>query len=141
MGQIAPVEGTPFDFRSGRNIDVDRTPMHYQLEIAGGYDHNFVVDGVPRNLRPVAEVSAPGSGRTLSVSSTQPGVQFYSGNNLGGVFKTRSGFCLGTQHFPDSPNQPAFPSTLVTPKKLYSEKIVFKFGIQTADKLKHRAGI
>jgi aldose 1-epimerase len=129
-GQFAQVEGTPFDFRTQKSIDFDQMEKDPQLAIANGYDHNFAIDGVPGSLRPVARVWAPDSGRTLLVSSTQPGVQFYSGNNLGGIFKPQNGFCLETQHFPDCPNQPSFSSALVLPEKPYAEKIEYKFGTE-----------
>jgi len=129
LGPLAPVEGTPFDFRTphtiGARIDADDT----QIKNGAGYDHNFVVRGKSGDLRPVAKVYDPATGRVLQVESTEPGVQFYSGNFLdgtlpsrnGGKYQKRSGLCLETQHYPDSPNQPSYPSTeLKTGEKYHS---------------------
>ena len=118
-GDLSPVDGTAFDFRTKKAMTRD-------------YDHNFVVDGTPGTLRPVAYVCDPVSGRRLRVSSTQPGVQFYTGNNLTGAFQPRAGFCLETQHFPDSPNRPDFPSVRVDPDHPYKETIEYRFGDQAA---------
>jgi len=135
-GEIATVEGTPFDFRRetaiGARIDGD----HPQLRIGGGYDHNFVLTRTA-GLAPAARVVEPKTGRTLEVSTTEPGVQFYSGNKLDGsivgkgghVYRSRTGLCLETQHFPDSPNKPTFPSTVLRPGKEYRSTTVFKFGV------------
>jgi aldose 1-epimerase len=137
-GEIASVERTPFDFRRetaiGSRIDAD----HVQLRHAGGYDHNFVVDGSAADLRPAADVWEPTSGRTLAVSTTQPGIQFYSGNFLTGtlkgkggrVYAKRGGLCLETQHFPDSPNQPKFPTTILKPGERCASSTVFTFGVR-----------
>jgi aldose 1-epimerase len=134
-GELAPVDGTPFDFRTptaiGARIDAD----HPQLKLALGYDHNFVLNGDP-GLHLAARVVEPTTGRTLQVDTTEPGVQFYSGNKLAGVagkaghsYGPRSGFCLETQHFPDSPNQPHFPSTVLRPGATYRSTTVFTFGV------------
>ena len=116
-GEIRPVDGTPLDLRQptviGAGIDADDAQIRY----GGGYDHNFVVRGTPGALRPAARVSEPATGRVLEVETTQPGVQFYSGNMLpdtlpgknGQVYTRRTGLCLETQHYPDSPNKPQFP--------------------------------
>jgi aldose 1-epimerase len=100
----------------------------------GGYDHCFVLDGEPGTLRPCAEVFEAGSGRIMRISATQPGVQFYTGNMLGvvqgkagSVYTKHSGFCLETQHFPDSPNQRNFPPCIFGPGRDYSERAVFAF--------------
>jgi aldose 1-epimerase len=130
-GDIFTVENTPFDFRQTKAIGLDLQDEHPQLNVAGGYDHNFVVDGAPGKLRPVAELSDPHSGRQVAIRSTQPGVQFYTGNNLVGPFQRHGGLCLETQHFPDSPNQPAFPSTEIGPEKPYREIIEYRFGTIT----------
>jgi aldose 1-epimerase len=133
-GELAPVDGTPFDFRRptaiGARIDAD----HPQLKRALGYDHNFVLKD--SGLRLAARVVEPTSGRTLQVDTTEPGVQFYSGNKLAGVagkaghsYGPRSGFCLETQHFPDSPNHPSFPSTVLRPGDTYRSTTVFTFGV------------
>jgi aldose 1-epimerase len=137
-GEIAPVDGTPFDFRKpttiGARIDTDNE----QIRRGAGYDHNFVLKpAATPALRLAARVVEPSTGRTLVVDTTEPGVQFYAGNRLDGsavgkrahVYGKRSGFCLETQHFPDSPNQPNFPSTLLRPNEIYSTKTVFTFGV------------
>ena len=134
-GELAPVDGTPFDFRKpaaiGARIDADDE----QIRRGAGYDHNFVLNG-GRGLHLAARVVEPATGRTLVVETTEPGVQFYSGNRLsrapgksGHMYDLRGGFCLETQHFPDSPNKPAFPSTLLRPGETYATKTVFTFGI------------
>jgi aldose 1-epimerase len=127
-GELTAVRQGPFDFSAAKPIGRD-------LEAAGGgYDHCFVLEGEPGCLRPCAEVSEPSSGRTLRVLSTQPGVQFYTGNSLnavqgkaGSVYHRHAGFCLETQHLPDSPNRPAFPSAIFGPDRDYHEKAVFSF--------------
>jgi len=135
-GEIEPVAGTPFDFRTpaaiGARIDAD----HEQIRRGNGYDHNFVIDGYDPStgpvLRPAARVVDPASGRTLEVTTTEPAVQFYAGNNLDAMrngFGRRTGFCLETQHFPDSPNHPDFPSTILRPGGAYRSKTVYSFGI------------
>src|SRR5206468_1900832 len=116
-----PVEGTPFDFRSPRAIGERLRAADPQIGLGHGYDHNFVLDGWANDgsLRLAARSVEPACGRVLEVWTTEPGVQFYSGNNLDGTirgpggrfYRQTDGFCLETQHFPDSPNQPAFPST------------------------------
>ncbi len=137
-GELAPVKGTPFDFLQptaiGARIDEDNA----QLKIGGGYDHNFVLNGKPGSLHLAAKVYDPKSGRTLTVMTTQPGVQFYSGNFLDGkqhgkygvTYEKYSGFCLETQHFPDSPNEPKFPSTLVKPGETMRSETEFVFGVR-----------
>jgi aldose 1-epimerase len=135
-GELAPVEGTPFDFRTATRIGERIGADHEQITIAGGYDHNFVLDGEAGTMREAVSVSDPASGRTLVVETTQPGVQFYTGNFLdgsiagkGGVSYVRNaGFCLETQHFPDSPNHPDFPSTTLRPGETLRESTVFRFG-------------
>lgn len=134
-GELTPTPGTPFDFTEahlvGERIEAD----HEQLRRAGGYDHNFVLRGESGVLRPAARLTLPSNGRVLEVSTTEPGVQFYSGNFLDGsaVGKTgvpytrRSGLCLETQHFPDSPNQPHFPSTRLDPGETFSSATEWVF--------------
>lgn len=133
-GELRPVEGTPFDFRTptriGARIDADDE----QIRFGKGYDHNFVLNGQAGTLRPVARVSERTSGRVLEVETTEPGVQFYTGNFLDGslrgkgtVYAFRTGFCLETQHFPDSPNQPRFPSTVLKPGQTYRSTTVYRF--------------
>ncbi|MFC7534879.1 aldose epimerase family protein [Actinoplanes sp. GCM10030250] len=134
-GEIAPVEGTPLDFRSPTAIGARIRSNHHQLLYAGGYDHNWVLDG--EGLRDVARVVEPVSGRTLTVRTTEPGVQFYSGNFLDGTFagngghayRQGDGFALETQHFPDSPNQPGFPSTVLRPGETYRSTTILSFGV------------
>jgi aldose 1-epimerase len=136
-GQIAPVEGTPFDFRTPTAIGARIEADDAQLRNGPGYDHNFVLDRSGDGLELAARVTHPGSGRTLEIRTTEPGLQFYSGNFLDGtitgkggrVYGHRSGFCLETQHFPDSPNQPSFPTTIVQPGEEYRTRTVFAFGV------------
>jgi len=126
-GNILSVKNSPFDFLNRRRIDAN-------LGSLNGYDHCFVVDGEPGELRPCADVFEPGSGRTMKVFTTQPGVQFYTGNHINAIGKRgfryvkHSGFCLETQHFPDTLNQSSFPSCIAGPGKDYNEKAVFTFG-------------
>jgi len=131
-GELATVDGTPFDFRRataiGARIDADNP----QLKNGRGYDHNYVLNGGP-GLRLAAKVVEPSTGRTLQVDTTEPGVQFYAGNGLDATrngFGPRAGFCLETQHFPDSPNKPSFPSTILRPGETFRSKTVFTFGVQ-----------
>jgi aldose 1-epimerase len=125
-GALLPVANSVFDFRTSRRIGAN-------LGKLTGYDHCFAVDGEPGKLRPCAEVFEPVSGRSMKVFTTQPGVQFYTGNHLnitgkqGSRYVKHSGFCLETQHFPDSPNQSSFPSCIASPGKNYNEKAVFSF--------------
>jgi aldose 1-epimerase len=135
-GELKPVAGTPFDFTSphriGERID---SPGDEQIRFGGGYDHNFVVDGPMGTLRIAARVTEPTSGRVMEVLTTEPGIQFYTGNFLDGkltgkggkVYPRRYGFCLETQHFPDSPNKPAFPTTTLKPGETYRSTTVYKF--------------
>lgn len=137
-GEIAPVEGTPFDFRDPTPIGARIDAEHPQLAHGGGYDHNFVLrrPGAAGSA-PVraAHVADPASGRALDIRTTEPGLQFYSGNFLdgsirgkgGAVYGHRGGFCLETQHFPDSPNRPAFPSTILRPGEEYRSRAVYAF--------------
>jgi aldose 1-epimerase len=136
-GELRSVAGTPFDFRTPTPIGARIDQQDEQLAFGQGYDQNFVVDGTPGELRRAALVSEPTSGRTLEVLTTQPGVQFYSGNVLpnltgkgGQEYQRRYGFCLETQHFPDSPNQPNFPSVVLEPGERYQETTVWKFGVE-----------
>jgi len=125
-GRLLPVQGTAFDFNLRRSINSG-------INKAGGYDHCFAVDGTPGKLRPCAEVYEPVSGRTMKVFTTQPGVQFYTSNFLnitgkyGCHYAKHSGFCLETQHFPDTPNHDSFPSCIAEPGRDYHEKSVFSF--------------
>jgi aldose 1-epimerase len=135
-GELAPVAGTPFDFRKPAAIGARIGQAHPQLKNGLGYDHNWVLNRGGSGLQLAARVTEPTSGRTLEVRTTEPGIQFYSGNFLdgkltgkdGAVYRHRTGFCLETQHFPDSPNQPSFPSTTLTPGQEYKTSTVFTFG-------------
>jgi aldose 1-epimerase len=137
-GELAPVEGTPFDFRKATAIGARIGAEHPQLKFGTGYDHNWVLNGRSGELRHAVRLEEPTSGRTLDISTTEPGVQFYTGNFLDGtltgksgrVYKQRYGLCLETQHFPDSPNHPAFPSTILRPGEQYQSKTVFAFGVR-----------
>jgi aldose 1-epimerase len=136
-GELAPVEGTPFDFRRetsiGERIDSD----HPQLKASLGYDHNFVLTRRGDGLELAARLVEPKTGRAMEVRTTEPGMQFYSGNKLDGsmsgkgghVYSARTGLCLETQHFPDSPNKPHFPSTVLRPGEKYQSTTVFSFGV------------
>jgi len=134
-GELRPVEGTPFDFRSPHLIGERIGEEYDQLILGGGYDHNFVLD----NIEPVdAEVYDPSTGRVLQVITDQPGVQLYTGNFLDGtqtgrggkVYQYRSGFCLETQHYPDSPNQASFPSVILTPEEPFLSSTTYKFTVR-----------
>ncbi len=130
-GELRPVKGTPFDFTAPHAIG-ERIG-----QVPGGYDHNWVLNAAP-GPHPAATVYDPASGRTLEVSTDQPGVQFYTGNFLDGslkghggtVYGQHAGFCLETQHFPDSPNQPKFPSTVLKPGETYRTTSEYKFGVR-----------
>jgi aldose 1-epimerase len=139
-GELAPVEGTPFDLRTPHAIGERTGADDEQIRLGGGYDHNFVLDrnGAGSNeLVLAARVEEPRLGRFLEVRTTEPGIQFYSGNFLdgsltgkgGAVYGHRSGFCLETQHFPDSPKQPGFPSTILRPGEEYRSRTVLTFGV------------
>lgn len=140
-GALHPVAGTPFDFTSpmpiGARIDAD----HPQIAYGGGYDHNFVLDRSAAgkdSLALAARVVEPQTGRVMTVHTTEPGVQFYTGNFLdgsltgkdGAVYDRHYGFCLETQHFPDSPNQSNFPSTILQPGETYRSRTIFTFSTQ-----------
>ena len=135
-GEIAPVEGTPFDFRTPTAIGARIDAKDEQIVRGLGYDHNFVLTRSGDGLSEAARVTEPLTGRTLTIATTEPGIQFYSGNFLDGtltgkggrVYPHRFGFCLETQHYPDSPNHPNFPSTVLQPGQDYRTKTVFTFG-------------
>jgi aldose 1-epimerase len=138
LGQIAPVAGTPFDFRKPTPIGARIAQPNEQLRHGRGYDHTWVLDRAGRSgVTHAARLVDPSSGRTLDVSTTEPGVQFYSGNFLDGsivgkrgrVYGHRAGLALETQHFPDSPNHPNFPSTILRPGATYRSRTVFTFGV------------
>ncbi|OBH04195.1 galactose mutarotase [Mycobacterium sp. E2699] len=136
-GQIAPVKGTPFDFTSPTAIGANITANDPQLLAARGYDHNWVINrGNNTGLVEAARAEDPMSGRTVTVSTTEPGVQFYTANFIDGAFAGTSGriyrqgagFTMETQHYPDSPNHPEFPTTTLNPGQTYDSTTVFAFG-------------
>jgi aldose 1-epimerase len=137
-GSKKTVEGTAFDFREPTTIGERIDSSSDQLKYGRGYDHNFVLDRTGAELEEIANVYEPTTGRTLEVETTEPGVQFYSGNFLDGTkigkentpYGFRTGFCLETQHFPDSPNQPNFPSTVLRPGEVYQSQTVYRFGVK-----------
>ena len=140
-GAITPVAGTPFDFRRptaiGAHVDERRNA---QIRYGNGYDHNWVLNrggAAAGAMVRAARVVEPSSGRTLDILTTEPGLQFYSGNFLdgsvtgksGAVYHFRYGMALETQHYPDSPNHPNFPSTILRPGQQYHTRTVFQFGV------------
>ena len=135
-GELAEVAGTPMDFRTPTAVGERLRTDHEQVRYAGGYDHNWVLDRPDGELAEAAVLADPASGRTLTVLTTEPGVQFYSGNFLDGTFAGTSGrlyrqgdgLALETQHFPDSPNHPHFPSTELRPGRTYRSTTVLRFG-------------
>jgi aldose 1-epimerase len=134
-GVVSSVAGTPFDFTSARPIGARLGVADEQLELGSGYDHNFVLDRAGPGLQLAATVYEPVSGRVLEVLTTEPGLQFYSGNFLDGTARGKAGapyprhgaLVLETQHFPDSVNQPQFPNTILRPGERYSSSTVFRF--------------
>ena len=137
-GELRPVEGTPFDFRKATTIGARIQQADEQLKFGGGYDHNWVEDKPLGQFGLMARVYEPTSGRVMEVYSDEPGLQFYSGNFLNGsnkgkggrVYEYRSGFCMEPQHYPDSPNQPNFPSVVLKPGQTFHNTIVYKFSVQ-----------
>jgi len=137
-GELRPVQGTPFDFSKPTAIGARINQDDEQLVVGHGYDHNWVLNRTGEGLNLAARVHEPTSGRILEVFTTEPGIQFYSGNFLDGtitgkhghVYKHRYGLCLETQHFPDSPNHPDFPSTILRPGKKFQSQTVFKFSTE-----------
>lgn len=134
-GKLAPVAGTPFDFRKPAMIGARINDPDEQLRFGSGYDQNFVINGAEGTLRLAATVTDSESGRKLTVETTEPGLQFYTGNHLDGMFTGRhgvkyernAGFCLETQHFPDSPNHVDFPSTVLISGKTFRSTTTFTF--------------
>lgn len=137
-GKLASVKGTPFDFRKSTPIGARINEANEQLKNGKGYDHNWVADKLPGHLGMIAKVEDPRSGRVMEVISTEPGVQFYSGNFLDGtiigkgnkVYNFRNGFCFEPQHFPDSPNHKNFPSTVLRPGETYKNTIIYRFSTE-----------
>ncbi len=138
LGPSESVNNTPFDFTSEKVIGSEIEDDHLQLSRGAGYDHCWVLRNENGDLSLAAELFEPVSGRMLKVSTTEPGIQFYSGNFLdgtlpsksGGLYEKRSGLCLETQHFPDSPNQPDYPSVRLNPGQEYRSTTVFEFDIR-----------
>ncbi|MBN1219594.1 MAG: galactose mutarotase [Anaerolineae bacterium] len=133
-GELRPVAGTPLDFTQPTDIGARINEIYDQLRFAGGYDHNFVLDNLDGKLILAARVREPITGRVMEVYTTEPGIQFYSGNFLNGtvagkgvVYQKRYGFCLETQHYPDSPNKPHFPSTVLKPGEKYQTTTIYRF--------------
>jgi aldose 1-epimerase len=137
-GEMRKVEGTPFDFRKPVAIGARIDAADEQLKLGGGYDHNYVLRGKAGDLRLAAKVSEPRSGRVLEVYTTEPGIQFYSGNFLDGSIKgksgkpyvKRAGFCLEAQHYPDSPNRPEWPSVVLRPGQTYRQTTVYRVTVE-----------
>jgi aldose 1-epimerase len=138
-GELRDVQGTPFDFTKPHKVGERINDKDEQLEYAGGYDHNWVLSTDSAGaLKVAATVYEPSAGRFMEILTTQPGVQFYSGNFLDGQIKgksgmpyeKRSGFCLETQHFPDSPNHPEFPDTILEPGKEFRSTTIYRFSVK-----------
>jgi aldose 1-epimerase len=136
-GEMAKVEGTPLDFRTAKKIG-ERIDSDFEaLKFGGGYDHNFVLNQSKAAIAKAATVYEPNSGRVLEVYTDEPGIQFYTGNFLTGrevgksgkAYPYRSAFCLETQHFPDSPNKPEFPTTVLNPGETYTSVCIYKFSV------------
>jgi aldose 1-epimerase len=138
-GRHTPVTGTPFDFRLPHTMGERLAAPDEQLCLAGGYDHNYVLDAGGGALASAATVLEPDSGRVMEVLTTEPGLQLYSGNFLDGswpgkggrIHGKHAGLCLETQHFPDSPNQPAFPSAILRPGQVFRSTTIYRWGIAT----------
>ena len=133
-GELKSVAGTPFDFQMAKAIGERIEQKDEQLMFGHGYDHNWVLNRTGSGLETAAKVTDPKSGRVMEVLTTEPGLQFYTGNFLDGtlkgkgrVYTRRSAFCMETQHFPDSPNKPAFPSTVLKPGETYRTTTVYRF--------------
>jgi aldose 1-epimerase len=137
-GELASVADTPFDFRKPKPIGEDINANHKQIELGGGYDHCWVLNNENTGYSSIASTYHPETGRFLEVLTNEPGVQFYTANFLdgtlpapnGGTYGKRSGFCLETQHFPDSPNQPDFPSVTVRPGEKYLTRTTFIISVK-----------
>lgn len=137
-GEVKSVKGGPFDFTSPKKIGLEINAADEQIAFGGGYDHCYAFDKAPGAYAKIAHVEEPVSGRVMEVFTTEPGVQFYTGNNLdghligkyGAKYNKRMGFCLETQHYPDSPNKPNFPSTVLRPGETYTSKTVYQFSVK-----------
>jgi aldose 1-epimerase len=134
-GELKSVAGTPFDFLKPHTVGERINADNEQIKLGHGYDHNFVIDGGGKALTKAAEVYDPASGRVLEVLTTEPGVQFYTSNFLDGSIQGKQGIayprhgalCLETQHFPDSPNHPSFPSTELKPGEKFHSVTIYRF--------------
>ncbi len=134
-GELKSVEGTPFDFRKPTAIGARIDSTDQQMQYGKGYDHNFVLNRSGSGPSLAARVTDPQSGRTMEVHTTQPGAQFYTANHLegeikgkaGAIYRFRSAYCFETQHYPDSPNQPSFPTTVLKPGETYRQSTMFRF--------------
>ena len=137
-GEVLKVEGTPFDFRTAKVVGKDIEADDEQIKNGSGFDHNYILNKKePGELSFAAKLKDPKSGRTLETWTTEPGLQFYSGNFLSGIkgqhdatFPKRSGLCFEAQHFPDTPNRPYFPSCILKPGQVYTQKTIYKFGVE-----------
>jgi aldose 1-epimerase len=137
-GELKPVEGTPFDFRKSTAVGARINADDEQIKFGSGYDHNWVINKPLGKLGLAARVTDPTTGRVMEVLSTEPGVQFYTGNFLDGsitgkggqVYQRRSGLCFEPQHYPDSPNHPQFPSAELKPGQTYQNTIIYRFSVQ-----------
>ena len=137
-GEIRNVEGTPFDFQKSKKVGEEINISNKQLMFGNGYDHCWVFNNNDQGLRFAASAYDSGTGRLLEIFSDQPGIQIYSGNFLDGTLKSkidgtydfRSGFCLETQHYPNSPNEKNFPSVILKPGKKYFSQTIFKFSVK-----------
>ena len=139
LGELRAVKGTPLDFTKSEAIGTRVEDKYEQLVSGSGYDHNFVLNKRTGQLGLAAEAYDANSGRVLRILTTEPGVQFYSGNFLNGAtgksgttYPRRSGFCLETQHFPDSPNKPSFPTTVLRPGRRYTQTTIYQFTCASA---------
>jgi aldose 1-epimerase len=137
-GELRAVAGTPLDFRTSTRIGDRIEADDEQIRYGGGYDHNWIVNGQAGELRPAARVTEPTSGRVMEVLTTEPAIQFYAGNMMpssmpgkgGRTYVRRGGLCLETQHYPDSPNKPAFPSTTLRPGETYRTTTIYRFSAE-----------
>lgn len=137
-GELKKVGGTPFDFRQSKTVGKDIEQQDEQLGYGNGYDHCWVLNGENGSMKKAASLYDPSSGRVMEVLTTEPGIQFYSGNFLDGSltgkgnkkYGFRSGLCLETQHYPDAPNQPDFPTTVLNPGEEYNTTTIFKFSVK-----------
>jgi aldose 1-epimerase len=137
-GNYQSVVGTPFDFSTPKTIGRDIETKNEQLKIGNGYDHCWVINNPNNEIFKAAEVYHPDSGRTMNVYTDQPGMQLYTGNFLdntlpsktGGTYGARSGFCLETQHFPNAPNEPSFPTTILKPGETFTSETRFQFSVK-----------